>query len=140
MKTIKQIADELGVNKQRVYRYIKRNRIIEAHQEQGVMWYDDAVESSIIKHFTENVSHHEAYHTTSHDAIITMLQRELEIKNQQIEKLTVALENTTSSLQAAQALHAGTLQGTKLLVSGEDAGKPGLRERWRNFWKKATDE
>lgn len=32
-KTIKQIADELRVSKQQVYRYIKRNHISEAHQK-----------------------------------------------------------------------------------------------------------
>lgn len=33
MKTIKQISDELGVDKQKVYRYIKKNHIKEVHQE-----------------------------------------------------------------------------------------------------------
>ena len=48
---------------------------------------------------------------------ISMLQEQLQVKDQQIEQLqdqisqlTIALENTTSSLKAAQALHAGTIQ------------------------------
>ena len=60
------------------------------------------------------------------EAVISMLQHELEVKNGQIEalqrqneQLTSALENTTSSLQAAQALHAGTMQ-QQLLTSGEE--------------------
>ena len=32
-KTIKQIADELGLNKQKIYRYIKSNHINEVHQK-----------------------------------------------------------------------------------------------------------
>ena len=47
MKTIKQIAEDLGLPKQRVYRFIKRECISEAHQENGVMYYDDAAESLI---------------------------------------------------------------------------------------------
>lgn len=53
------------------------------------------------------------------DAVYTMigmLKEELEAKNtqlakkdEQIERLTTALENTTASLHAAQALHAGTM-------------------------------
>ena len=64
------------------------------------------------------------------EAVIAMLQRELEIKNGQIEalqrqneQLTSALENTTSSLQAAQALHAGTMQQQLLTPGGEDESK-----------------
>ncbi len=48
---------------------------------------------------------------------VEILKRELDVKNKTIEnlqnsvrELTIALENTTSSLKAAQALHAGTLQ------------------------------
>jgi chromosome segregation ATPase len=48
--------------------------------------------------------------------LITMLQQELDAKNRQLEnkdkqigELTAALENTTASLHAAQALHAGTM-------------------------------
>jgi AcrR family transcriptional regulator len=140
MKTVKQIADELGISKQRVYRYIKKNRISEAHQDAGVMYYDEQAETEIIKHFSEIEPHYEAHRdahqSASHDAVISMLQRELEIKNQQIDRLTTALENTTASLHAAQALHAGTLQGTRALAGGVSDPKPGLKDRWRSFWKK----
>ena len=47
MKTIKQIADELQLDKQKVYRYIKRNHITEAHQDGQVKWYDEAAENRI---------------------------------------------------------------------------------------------
>lgn len=125
MKTIKEIADALGVDKQRVYRYIKKHRISEAHQEAGVMWYDEVAETLIIQHFSEigaqGEAHHEAHQTVSPDAVIdtviAMLQAELDAKNrlistqqQNISELTAALENTTASLHAAQALHAGTMQ------------------------------
>jgi len=157
-KTIRQIAEEIGIDKQRVYRYIRRNRISEAHQEAGAMWYSEADERLIkqglidIEHITE--AHHDAHQTASSDAVIdtliTALKSQLEIKDKQIEmkdqqiisrdkqisELTAALEHTTASLQAAQALHAGTIQNQ--LTSGgaeREEEPPQTKKGWR-FWKK----
>ena len=140
-KTIKQIADEIGVSKQRVYRYIK-NRITDAHQTTSVIQIDDAAEKSIKSHFFEKIVSGDVHHDVHqnrisdavNDAVINMLKKELEIKNEQIKDLsarleesnraliatTEALQNTTDSLKAAQALHAGTMkkqiEGPKLTV------------------------
>ena len=51
--------------------------------------------------------------------------RQLEAKDRQIEQLTAALENTTSSLQAAQALHAGTMQKQLQSPEPSDVDVPG---------------
>lgn len=121
MKTIKQMADTLGMDKQRVYRYIRKNHINEAHHEAGVMYYDEAVETAILQHFSKDTVSGEAHQTVSSDTVIdtviTILQQELDAKNrlileqqQTIRELTATLENTSASLQAAQALHAGTMQ------------------------------
>lgn len=59
-KTAKQIADELGVDKQKVYRIIKKNRFNEAVQEGQVKWYDEAVQSIIksnLRHFKPHQNH-----------------------------------------------------------------------------------
>ncbi len=132
MKTIKQIAAELGVSKQRVYRYIKKHRIGEAHQRNGVMWYDDTAESLIKLGFTKNDVHHEALHNSSSEAVIdtvvAMLQRELDIKNLQIEKQQETIQQLTTALTAAQALHAGTIHSNKHLtgfsIAGTASGEP----------------
>lgn len=86
-------------------------------------------------------------------AVIEMLRTELEAKNQQIANLTVALENTTQALQeaqtslrAAQALHAGTMQAQlgpgpdrsqepEPVISVEDQpAAPAEPERKRHWW------
>ena len=135
MKTIKQIAETLGIDKQRVYRYICRNHITPVHREAGTMYYDDVAESLINTHFTKDEAHRctsKSHQTASSDTVIetviSMLQRELDIKNKQILELTTALESTTASLQVAQALHVGTI---KQLVDGsvksrcvESVGEP----------------
>ena len=140
MKTIKQLADEIGVSKQRVYRYIKKHRISEVHHDAGVMQYDDAAEM-LIKQYFSGVDHiddayHDVHQTASLDAVgdtvndtlIAMLQRELDVKNEQIRELNArlaeshaALVSANQSLQAAQLLHGGTMRG-QLGDGGEEIG------------------
>jgi hypothetical protein len=114
MKTIKQIADNLGISKQKAYRFIRNNRISEAHREAGVMWYDDVAVSLVNEHFekAEHVSeaHREATNSDVVEAVINMLKKELEVKNKQIDELTEALREAQQAVTTAQALHAGTMQ------------------------------
>ena len=142
-KTIKEIADELGVDKQKVYRFIKQNHINEAlheaHQRSGVKYYDEAAETLIKQGFSVEITSSEAHHEAlqNHineavcDTVIDMLRKELEVKNEQlsvkdkqIEELNARLAEVAAALvaaqqtaQAAQALHAGTIQ--QQLASGE---------------------
>jgi hypothetical protein len=161
VKTIKQIADGIGVDKQRVYRYIKKHCISEAHHDAveahhealheahhdtGVMWFDEAAEMAIMQGLMQKTAsseahhdaveahrdaHHEAHHDTVEvhqtassdtvvDAVILVLQRELEIKNKQIEALGEALLNAQRQGEAALLLHAA--EKRRLLTDG----KPGL--------------
>lgn len=106
-KTIKQIADNLGLDKQKVYRYIKKNHINELHQNGQVMWFDDAVEIRIKKAFsnetTSNELHHEAVQTASFDTVlleqIKLLSKQLEEKDRQISNLQ-KLADQAQQLQA----------------------------------------
>jgi len=134
MKTIKQIADALEMDKQRIYRHIRKNRICEAHRDAGVMWYDEAAEIVIKQHFlgknriTE--AHHKDHQTVSSDTVVAMIQRELDIKNEQIKELNARLAESNAALiaaqqtaHAAQALHAGTMQ-KQLTDGGADQAEP----------------
>jgi len=137
MKTIKQMAEELGVSKQKVYRYIRASGISESHQDSIqnhiAKHYDDVAEARIKAHFFDDeVSHkanREAHQAASDDvvvdAVIEMLQRELEVKNQQIADLTSALVAAQQTAAAAQALHAGTMKH----LAVEDEKKPGVLSR-----------
>lgn len=142
MKTIKQIADELGVDKQKIYRYIRKNHINEvhheAHQNNKVKYYDEVAEKLIKQAFqaetTSSEVHHEAHHevlqTTSNDAVdvvIEMLRKELEIKNQQIKELNERLAESQRLLNQQQQLNAVSEQ--KLLQS-ED------KKESSSFWTK----
>lgn len=139
MKTIKQIADELGVTKEAVRKRAanlppemvttgsNRQKLI---NDEGTKILTEEIASSANRVAT-NVPP-----TLPLDVgtIITTLQEELKHKNtliesqqQSISELTAALEHTTTSLQAAQALHAGTMQ--KQIASHEEEPPAAAEEK-----------
>ena len=149
MKTIRQIADEIGVSKQAVYkRYKGKLHTVcapYAHTEQGVLYIEEQGETLIKQDFLQkecSIGAHTYVHTErSNGAVleqpenagvvavlqttIDTLQGQLAIKDKQIEALNARLSEVSSALvaaqqtaQAAQALHAGTIQ--QQLTSGED--------------------
>jgi len=126
MKTIKQMADDIGIDKQRVYRYIKKHHINEAHHDVGVMYFDEAVEvvikSAFIKNTVSSEAHHEAHQTTSNDtvvdAVLLMLREELEAKNKLIEELSATIKNLSESINAVHKneLAETIIDGNKRLI------------------------
>lgn len=137
--SIKQIAEELQLPKQRVYRYIKKECITESEQRNGVMYYDEtvflAIKSAFLNITASDEVHRETLQSTSEvhqsastkqfdmeiiqtlQSTIKTLTEQLAVKdnqiaekNKQIATLTLALGETTTALTSAQALHAGTIQ------------------------------
>ena len=171
-KTIKQIADEIGVSKQTVYKRYKGKLYTVcapyAHTEQGVLYIEEQGETLIKQDFLQkecSVGAHTYAHTErSNGAVleqsenagvvavlqttIDTLQGQLAIKDKQIEELNARLAEVSSALvaaqqtaQAAQALHAGTIQ--QQLLSGESGAdqqgrepEPGGKRSWfRKFFE-----
>lgn len=150
MKTIKQIASEIGVSKPAVRKKIEKLGLSDMLEINGNKFLiNEECETLIKSAFFRNESetHLETNaKTANHESeknenlvsdLIAMLQKELETKNQQIEKLQdenarllSALENATASINASQALHAGTIQ-TQLIESQ----KPEQPEQQQpSFW------
>lgn len=98
--TTKEIADTLGVSKQRVYRYIKANHISEAHREtvkgNTVMMYDSAVferiKEGLKSNSTSSEAHRETHKEAPNEAVYEALIKQLEIKDKQIAELQKALD------------------------------------------------
>ena len=124
--SIKQIAEQLGTTKQRVYRCIKKNCINEAHSEvvngNTVLMYDNnafirisellGTDNSTSKetHETLNEVHHDTVKETHEtpneahiEALYDILKRELEAKNKQIADLTERLKEEQERLKEEQA-------------------------------------
>lgn len=136
----REIAAELGTTKQRVYRCIKKHCIKETHSEvvngNTVLMYDNAAFLKISELLSGSSSstsneahepHQEAHHETVNDALYEALLKQLEAKDQQIEKLQQALDQ-------AQKLHA--LDKQKILEL-EDKSKVAVEpEQKKSWWQK----
>lgn len=157
MKTIRQIADEIGVSKQAVYkRYKGKLHTVcapYAHTEQGVLYLSEQAETLIKQDFLKD-DRSSGAHTDTHtecsigavqeqsqeagvvevlQATIDTLQGQLEVKDRQIEKLTEALVAAQQTAATAQALHAGTIQ-QQLLTGETGTDQQGQEPRKKRKW------
>lgn len=127
MKTIKQIADELGVNKDKVKYRVRKLPASMVSVEEGITQISEDGERLLQGYFagrdfekTEKVSGEMSLR------YVETLERELETKNRQIESqasqisnLSTALVATQQMAAAAQALHAATV--TQTITANEKA-------------------
>jgi broad-specificity NMP kinase len=149
MKTIRQIADEIGVSKTAVSKQIANLGLRSGLRKNGNQFAIDERQETLIKQAFLEKSQTEIENQTqtksqteNHEvsdlvcvlqATIDTLQGQLEVKDRQIEKLTEALIAAQQTAAAAQALHAGTIQ--QQLVTGDaraDQQEQGskLAKRW----------
>jgi len=168
MKTIRQIADEIGVSKQAVHQKRKSKELSTALQSftstvDGVVYIDVDGEMLIKSAFSVvDRKHVDGSFTSTIDGSVTpvdgqkelynILKTELEAKNEQIEKLQLELasERQHSREQSdklallaeqAQMLHAGTMQ-RQLTDGGGDQPEPDFPRNIiaRLFKKKRSNE
>ena len=163
MKTIKQIADEIGVSKQAVTYRLKQlqtakgNEVLSVKKD-GVLVVSLAVETLIKQAFVKNATktfggkeppndHQKNFEILSVlQATIDTLQKQLEVKDYQIAELTSALVFAQQTADAAQRLHAGTIH--KQLTGGraeppaadapvneEPMPKPGIFDRFKRIFQ-----
>ena len=157
MKTIRQIADELGVSKTAVHKKIANLGLRSSLRKNGNQFAIDEQQEALIKQAffektqteIENQSQTKTQ-TENHEvgdlvcvlqATIDTLQGQLEVKDRQIAKLTEALVAAQQTAAAAQALHAGTMK--QQLLSGESGAdqqgrepEPGGKRSWfRKFFE-----
>ena len=162
MKTIRQIADEIGVSKQAVYkRYKGKLHTVcapYAHTEQGVLYLSEQAETLIKQDFLRDdrsIGAHTDTHTERSNgavpeqsqeagvvavlqATINTLQGQLSVKDQQIEELNARLAEVSSALLAAQQTAAAAQAlhaGTmhQQLLTG-DAGADKLEPEGNRKW------
>lgn len=154
MKTIRQIADEIGVSKTAVNKQIANLGLRSGLRKNGNQFAIDEHQETLIKQAFSEKSQTEIENqsqtktqTENHEvgdlvcvlqATIDTLQGQLEVKDRQIAKLTEALVAAQQTAAAAQALHAGTMkQGKQIdtVVIMND----GTIEKDGYFWKTSKD-
>ena len=147
--SIKEIAVDCGVSEQAVRAWCRRNHV--AKDAKASFAIDETTKTLIYQHYgaieRKQVSQHaKPSCETSETTLISMLQSELEHKNQQLEakdeqirELNARLAEVSSALvaaqqtaQAAQALHAGTIQ--QQLTSGTDQSEGSGDEPKKQGW------
>ena len=154
MKTIRQLAEELGVSKTAVNKQIANLGLRSALRKNGNQFaIDERQEALIIKAFSEKTQtangnqlqtktkteNHEVCDLVSVlQTTINTLQGQLEVKDRQIEQLTDALVAAQQTAAAAQALHAGTMKQQLRLneVEEEQVGQSSEKNQKRSFLRK----
>ena len=156
-KTIRQIADEIGVSKTAVSKQIANLGLRSGLRKNGNQFAIDEQQEALIKQAffektqteIENQSQTKTQ-TENHEvgdlvlrATIDTLQGQLEVKDRQIEqqaktitRLTDALTAAQQTVQAAQALHAGTMHQQRLSSEVGCAVASVELERPKSFWSK----
>lgn len=131
MKTVRQIADELGVSKQSVYKRYKGKLYTEvhpyAHTEQGVLYISEQGENLIKQDFLKDTASNGA-HT---DTVIVDAKYLAHIEAE-IEFLRGELTRTREALQAGQALHAGTIR-QQLAPGSSGTEKPAEPSKFKGW-------
>jgi hypothetical protein len=132
MKTVKQIADDLGVSKQRVDRLFKQCGINAVCQDGQRRLYSPESVAFAASHFTQTASRcgSQTASSTLETALFDAVLKQLETKDRQIEALTAALH-------AEQQLHADTKKMLPLSNANEtERSTPMSRwQRLRRAWK-----
>ena len=164
MKTIRQIADEIGVSKQAVYKRYKGKLYTVcapyAHTEQGGLYLSEQAETIIKQDFFKDDRSNGAYTDTHTEcsigavpeqsyetdvvavlqATIDTLQGQLEVKDRQIEQQAQTITRLTDALVATQQTAAAAQAlhaGTiqQQLLSGEaEADQQGQEPEQKRGW------
>ena len=159
MKTIRQIADEIGVSKTAVNKQIPNLGLRSGLRKNGNQFAIDEHQEALIKQAFSEKSQTEIENqsqtktqTENHEvgdlvcvlqATIDTLQGQLEVKDRQIEqqaqtitRLTDALAAAQQTAVAAQALHAGTIQQQLVAGEGEELQQERETVPRRSWWKR----
>lgn len=144
-KTIKQLAEELGVSKQAIHQKIKKEPLSTALRKftttvDGAVYISIDGENLIKSAFVQKCSQPvDDKQPSTVDGLvdgkiiivlqdtISELHKQLAIKDKQIDDLNNRLSEVTNALTSQQALNAGTLQQLMLVDN--------KKHYWWQFWK-----
>jgi hypothetical protein len=145
MKSVLQIAKDIGVSKQAVYKRFKGRLYTDVlpyvHTKQGTVYISEQGETIIKQDFKGNMGISEEVHTecirdtvtdTVMDTLVLMLKKELEEKNRQIEELTATIRIQAETMRALQH---NELAGT-IIEGNRSANKTGIFKRLLNGFKR----
>ena len=143
MKSIKEIADILGVSKITVYRFIKTSNVTESAVEGRTMLYDDTSVNTIVKAFSDkkDVTRDTMDDTSSYaqeyweklEEMNDFLKKEIEDKNQQLKAKDEQIERLQIILDQQQQLLLYEQKKNTLLI--EENTSISKKKSWWTWWK-----
>ena len=155
LMTIKAFAEAAGRSQQAIYKQIGTRLASYVHEKDGQKYIERRALEEVFKigevqpiQPTKTIKSPEENNVEQR--LYATLQATIDLLQEQLTQLTAALEHTTTSLQAAQALHAGTMQqlGAAEPESIQDEftdpvpvpepaqESPSERRRWRWPWQR----
>jgi len=139
-KSTKEIADYLHLDKQTIYRFIKKNNLIESHQKNGTKYYSEAHQTFINKHFskknTSRSTSKKEHEHDSNDSMISILKEELIMKNKQIEELQKLLSQQQQlQLMEQKKMHL-LLDEAKQAVDEQKSTNNGSKSFFKSLFNK----
>lgn len=129
--SLKQISDEIGVNKMKVYRFVKSNHITEQYTNAQTKYYDETVRALIIKEFSDKATDtpngtNERLENTE-IKLIDILNKQIEQQSKELDRKNKQLENKDKQLDKMQELLSQqqqlSLQDKKLIQKYEEENK-----------------
>lgn len=140
-KTFLELAKEIGVSKQAVYRCFKRlpsEAHQEAHQKNGVTYLSDVLQTRIKSEFNTVSASSEVHQTASDnasfDVVIATLKEQLAVKDRQIELLQQALAQEQENVKLAQQLHGADKVQSVLQLPQENQENEQKEKNRRRSW------
>lgn len=143
--SIKDMADILGVSKQRVYRCIRANHIKEMHTDtvkgNSVLKYDKRALEQIRELLEDSAAISDEAHQKHssdivNDILYETLVEQLRIKDRQIKELNERLAEANRNLDQAQKLHAMDKQRLLELENKQEEESIQNQEKVKGFWSR----
>ena len=146
MKTIKQIADELGVSKTAVRKKIENLGLRSSLRKNGNQFAIDEWQETLIKQvFFEKTQTENANQTQTENhindavskAVMELLRQELEQKNEQLKEKDRQIVQLQKLIDQEQQLRMVTERKFQLLEQQREQEKVDMVEdkKWWQFWK-----
>ncbi|TPR15885.1 hypothetical protein [Apilactobacillus timberlakei] len=143
-KTIKQMADFMGINKLRIYRFIDKSDIESSKVINGAKTYDKSAQKLIYKHFgyIDNYynkdNDNKSDNIKGKDELIKFIKDEIEEKNKQIDNLQKILDQQQQlSLQDKNTIseQKQKLKSMQLMIDTTyDNKNDNSKNHWWKFW------
>lgn len=134
MKTIKELADELGVNKNKVKYQTGKLPVNLLVKKNGIIYLTDEAVSTVVKELTG-----EKYRLKTDELTTDYLLNELDKKNRIINQLLTSQDNLQKLLDQEQQLHQLTHAQLKdkqvLLEETQHELEKVQVKKWYQFWR-----